>query len=49
MLDDLWTMKEIITCEACGRILYHKKSESESGPDEPVDDPNRKDDSPAGE
>ena len=49
MLDDLWTMKEIITCEACGRILYHKKPESEAGPDEPVDDPNRKDDSPAGE
>lgn len=47
MLDDLWTMKEIITCEACGRILYHKKPADKAGPDEPVDDPNRKDDSPA--
>ncbi|MBN1939762.1 MAG: hypothetical protein JW843_09250 [Candidatus Aminicenantes bacterium] len=45
MLDDLWAMKEIITCEACGRILYHRKPAAEADPEGPVDDPNRKDDS----
>jgi len=47
MLDDLWAMKEIITCEACGRILYHRKPAAENAPEEPVDDPNRKLDSPS--
>jgi len=45
ILDDLWTMNEIITCEACGRILYHRKPPEEAAPAGPVDDPNRKDDS----
>jgi predicted nucleic acid-binding Zn-ribbon protein len=47
MLDDIWTMKEIITCEACGRILYYAKAAAEDGPGEPADDPNRKDESSA--
>lgn len=47
MLDELWEMKEIITCEACGRILYHRKPANEADPVGPVDDPNRKDDSSA--
>jgi len=45
MLDDIWAMKEMITCEACGRILYHVKPPEEAEETEPVDDPNRKDDS----
>lgn len=45
MLDELWARKEIITCEACGRILYHEKPSDETEPDAPVDDPNRKDES----
>ncbi|MHB8055717.1 MAG: zinc ribbon domain-containing protein [Candidatus Aminicenantales bacterium] len=44
MLDDLWAAKEIITCEACGRILYHQKPPEEAEPAAPIDDPNRKTD-----
>lgn len=35
ILDDLWAMNEIITCEACGRILYHRKPADppDSGPE----------------
>jgi len=42
ILDELWAAKEIITCEACGRILYHRKPVEEAEPAGPVDDPNRK-------
>lgn len=45
ILDDLWAMNEVITCEACGRILYHRKPPEDVGPADPIDDPNRKDDS----
>jgi len=45
ILDDLWAMNEIITCEACGRILYHRKPPEDDAPAAPVDDPNRRDDS----
>ncbi len=44
ILDELWAAKEIITCEACGRILYHEKPPEEAEPAGPVDDPNRKTD-----
>jgi len=45
VLDELWAMNEVLTCEACGRILYHEKPPAEAEPGMPVDDPNRKDDS----
>jgi predicted nucleic acid-binding Zn-ribbon protein len=45
ILDDLWAQNEMITCEACGRILYHVKPTDEGEESEPVDDPNRRDDS----
>jgi hypothetical protein len=45
ILDNLWAQNEIITCEACGRILYHVKPTDEGEEAEPVDDPNRRDDS----
>jgi len=38
MLDDLMAMKEIITCEACGRILYWAKPpEEEDGEEDKAD------------
>lgn len=42
ILDELWAAKEIITCEACGRILYHRKPVEEAHPAAFVDDPRRK-------
>lgn len=46
LLDEIIARKAIITCEACGRILFWElpKDEDEPAP-APVDDPNRKDDS----
>ncbi len=50
LLDEIIAGKAIVTCEACGRILYWETPGDEDGPaTTPVDDPNRKDDSgPAG-
>ncbi len=45
LLDEIIAGKSIITCEACGRILYWEPPKDEDGPvPSPVDDPNRKDD-----
>jgi predicted nucleic acid-binding Zn-ribbon protein len=46
LLDEIIAGTSIITCEACGRILFWEKPRDEDGPDPaPQDDPNRKDDS----
>ncbi len=46
LLDEIIARKAIITCEACGRILFWESPGDEDGPAAaPVDDPNRKDDS----
>jgi uncharacterized protein len=46
LLDELIARKSIITCEACGRILYWEPTPDEtSAGAPPIDDPNRKDDS----
>lgn len=48
MLNDLLGRNALITCEACGRILYvQKPPENEHGPVTLVDDPDKVDDSPA--
>ena len=44
LLDELMGLKKIITCEACGRILYWIRPKDEDIPEE-TDHPNRKDDS----
>lgn len=43
MLDELTAMKELITCEACGRILYWAKPKDEKAPGPVRDDPDRLD------
>jgi len=46
VLNELLGRNALITCEACGRILYmHKAPEDEHGPVEIVDDPDKVDDS----
>ena len=46
LLDEIIAAKAIITCEACGRILYWEPTRDERDPSAPTaDDPNRKDDS----
>jgi uncharacterized protein len=48
VLNDLLGRNALITCEACGRILYvQKPPEDEHGPVEIVDNPDKVDDSPA--
>ena len=48
MLNELLGRNALITCEACGRILYVRKpAENEHGPVEIIDDPDKVDDSPA--
>jgi predicted nucleic acid-binding Zn-ribbon protein len=44
LLDEMMAMKKIITCEACGRILYWDGPQGEDV-SAAADDPNRKDDS----
>ena len=46
LLDEIIAAKALITCEACGRILYWEPPRDEGDPSAPpADDPNRKDDS----
>jgi hypothetical protein len=45
LLDEIMGMKHVITCEACGRILYWPKPAVEDIPEEKADDPNKIDDS----
>jgi hypothetical protein len=46
LLDEIIAGKAIVTCEACGRILYWEPPRDEDGSaPAPGDDPNRKDDS----
>jgi hypothetical protein len=48
VLNDLLGRNALITCEACGRLLYvQKPPENEHGPVEIVDNPDKVDDSPA--
>jgi hypothetical protein len=43
ILNDLMEMRQIIVCEACGRILYWQKPKKEDVPEEKSDDPNKVD------
>lgn len=48
MLNELLGRNALITCEACGRILYvQKPPENEHGPVEIIDNPDKVDDSPS--
>ena len=47
LVNEIMEMKKIITCEACGRILYWPKPRSEDIPEEKADDPDKVDDSAA--
>lgn len=47
LVNDIMEMKKIITCEACGRILYWPKPHSKDIPEEKADDPDKIDDSAA--
>jgi len=44
MLNELMEMKQVILCEACGRILYLPKPAAADVPEEKADDPDRPDD-----
>jgi len=45
LVNEIMEMRKIITCEACGRILYWPKPAAEDVPEEKADDPDRVDDS----
>lgn len=45
LVNDIQDMRKIITCEACGRILYWPKPAVEDIPEEKADDPDKIDDS----
>ncbi len=47
LVNEIMEMKKIITCEACGRILYWLKPAAEDIPEEKADDPDKVDDSTA--
>jgi predicted nucleic acid-binding Zn-ribbon protein len=45
LVNEIIEMRKIITCEACGRILYWPKPPVEDIPEEKADDPDKADDS----
>jgi uncharacterized protein len=47
MLNDIMEMNKVITCEACSRILYYKKSADKDVPEEKLDNPDKVDESSA--
>jgi predicted nucleic acid-binding Zn-ribbon protein len=48
LVNEIMEMKKIVTCEACGRILYWRKSQDEDVTEELADNPDKVDDSTAG-